>query len=107
VSSHAARHSPALPASRLGARTDPYLIGALRKAHAMLDRDRGRPIITEAPAAQHDRKVLRLALLAPDFQQAILVGRQPASLHLERLRRMDLPLDWAEQRQMLGFAARG
>lgn len=89
------------------ARPDPYLIGALRKAHAMLDRDRGRPIIAEAPAAQHDRKLLRLALLAPDIQHAILVGRQPASLHLERLRRIDLPLDWGEQRRMLGFVARG
>jgi hypothetical protein len=48
--------------------------------------------------------VLPLAALAPDITAAIIEGRQPADLTAKRLRDLpDLPLDWAEQRRMLGF----
>ena len=51
-------------------------------------------------------EVLRLTLLAPDIVEAILDGRQPRPLNLQTLRgRHDsLPRDWAEQREVLGFA---
>ncbi|MFZ5557218.1 MAG: hypothetical protein ACOZDY_10945, partial [Pseudomonadota bacterium] len=51
-------------------------------------------------------EVLRLTLLAPDIVEAILDGRQPRHLNLQTLRgRHDLlPRDWAEQREVLGFA---
>ncbi|MFC4295987.1 recombinase family protein [Novosphingobium tardum] len=84
---------------------DAILIGALRKAHAMLERDpRGQPIMTTAPASPYERRLLRLAFLAPDIQQAILAGRQPRSLNLEQLIHRGVPLAWSAQRAMLGFS---
>jgi len=85
------------------ARSDPALIGALRKAHAMVERERGMPIVQSAPVSPYDRKILRLAFLAPDIQRDILAGLQPPGLNLERLRKMDIPLAWQKQREMLGW----
>lgn len=48
------------------------------------------------------RETIRLSTLAPDIQAAILDGRQPASLTLERILEAGPPLSWAEQRRMLG-----
>jgi len=45
-------------------------------------------------------RVLRLTLLAADIVEAILGGRQPAELQLDRLRRR-FPMLWAEQRSAL------
>ena len=47
-------------------------------------------------------RVLRLTLLAPDIVQAILDGREPSGVSLERLVRT-LPDVWEEQRHVLGF----
>ena len=43
---------------------------------------------------------LNLGLLAPDIVEAILMGREPDGLSLERLCR--LPMEWEEQRRALG-----
>jgi hypothetical protein len=49
---------------------------------------------------------LPLAFLAPDIIEAILAGRQPVELTLEKLKRLrNLPKPWEEQRQLLGFPA--
>jgi hypothetical protein len=49
-------------------------------------------------------RLLPLACLSPDIVEAILAGRQPANLTVERLKRpSDLPLEWSKQRQRLGF----
>ncbi len=52
-------------------------------------------------------EVLRLTRLAPDIVQAILDGRQPRhlNLHAIRGRQADVPVDWDEQRRLLGFRA--
>jgi hypothetical protein len=51
-------------------------------------------------------RVLPLAWLAPDIAASILEGRQPADLTTKKLRDLpDLPLDWPEQRRVLGFPA--
>ena len=48
--------------------------------------------------------VLNLAFLSPKITAAILAGRQPADLTVERLlKRIRLPLDWTEQAKVLGF----
>jgi site-specific DNA recombinase len=47
---------------------------------------------------------LRLSFLAPDIVEAILAGRQPKALTRTRLAAIDLPIDWHQQRTMLGFA---
>lgn len=84
---------------------DITMIAALRKAHAMVGRDeRGQPTIETAPTSPYERRLLRLAFLAPDIQQAILAGRQPRILNLEQLIHQDLPIAWSQQRKMLSFA---
>ena len=51
---------------------------ALRKAHRMLGRDGGMPIIERSPVSDYDRNILRLAFLAPDIQRDIVTaGSRP------------------------------
>ena len=50
-------------------------------------------------------RLVRLAFLAPDLLAAILEGEQPDDLTAARLLRAcrrGLPLDWREQRALLG-----
>jgi hypothetical protein len=47
-------------------------------------------------------RILDCAFLAPDIVEAILDGRQPVDLGIQKLLK-DLPLDWIAQRQTLGF----
>jgi DNA invertase Pin-like site-specific DNA recombinase len=94
-----------LSGSRSSPRPDRALVEALRKAHRMLAHDRtGQPVMEAAPASPHDRKLLRLAFLAPDIQRGIIEGRHPPALNLERVMQMTIPLDWNEQRSMLGWS---
>ncbi|MEO5351171.1 MAG: hypothetical protein H7836_16235 [Magnetococcus sp. YQC-3] len=48
---------------------------------------------------------LRLAFLAPDIVEAVLFGEQPEGLTLGKLM-VALPMDWGEQRVLLGFPER-
>ena len=48
--------------------------------------------------------LLKLAYLAPDIMEAITRGDIPSSISLDRLKK-GFPLDWEEQRKMLGFSA--
>ena len=45
-------------------------------------------------------RLLRLTLLAPDIQEAILDGQQPEAIHLEELLRT-IPMAWMDQRRAL------
>jgi hypothetical protein len=46
-----------------------------------------------------------LTFLAPDITRAILEGRQPGGFTAQKLvSQAALPLTWAEQRRVLGFA---
>jgi site-specific DNA recombinase len=48
------------------------------------------------------RRLVPLALLAPEIVEAICAGRQPLPLSVEELTRMtDLPLDWREQQPLI------
>ena len=49
-------------------------------------------------------KILKELNVDPDIIQAILDGREPSGVSLEKLTK-NLPLDWAEQRAALGFPA--
>ncbi|WP_057883337.1 recombinase family protein [Tsuneonella troitsensis] len=90
--------------SRSSPRPDRTLVEALRRAHRMLSRDRsGLPTIETSPRSPYERKVLRLAFLAPDIQRDILEGRQPRTLNLEQLLQTSIPPGWAEQRKTLGW----
>lgn len=83
---------------------DRTLIAGLRKAHAMIRRQRGLPMIATAPESRYERELLRLAFLAPDLQRDILAGRQPPTLTLEKLRHIEIPLCWSRQKQVLGWS---
>jgi len=85
-------------------RPDRTLIAGLRRAHAMVRRHRGMPLVDTAPVSRYERELLRLAFLAPDLQRDILAGRHPPTLTLETLRHMEIPLCWSEQRKALGWA---
>ena len=47
--------------------------------------------------------LMKLALLAPDIIKAILRGNVPWDLSLDKLK-AGIPLDWDEQRKVLGFS---
>jgi site-specific DNA recombinase len=52
-------------------------------------------------------RMLNRACLAPDIVRALLNGTQPAHLNLKFLKQFkSLPIDWCEQRQLLGFKSR-
>jgi DNA invertase Pin-like site-specific DNA recombinase len=48
-------------------------------------------------------RILRLNYLAPDIQAAIIDGRQPADLSVHDMLYGAMPLDWGQQRKLLGF----
>ena len=50
-------------------------------------------------------KLLRLSWLSPRVVEAITSGSQPKSMNRTQLLEAELPLNWAEQEWMLGFAA--
>jgi hypothetical protein len=92
----------------LDGEVDGVLVRRLAEAHDWLDRIRaGQPLTEVAAEAGHSpaylRTRLQLASLSPRIQQAILEGRQPAELSLERLVRTGIPLDWAEQERRFGI----
>tara|TARA_R110001606_G_scaffold314556_5_gene461319 strand:- start:66 stop:1646 length:1581 start_codon:yes stop_codon:yes gene_type:complete len=92
--------SPGLPITR----PDPILIKALRAAHSIIEKDRhGFPVLNAAPTQSYKRLLVRLAFLAPDIQEDILVGRQPAEFTLERFIHSKIPSCWEAQRQQYGW----
>jgi hypothetical protein len=60
----------------------------------------------EHVSAAYVYSVLRLAALAPEIVTAIVNGRNPPQLTAKKLMRLSphLPIDWAEQRKLLGFS---
>jgi hypothetical protein len=106
------RNRPIVLESNTGApRRDAEFIALVADARRWMDelvRGRARSVaeITEREGLRPGAvsRILPLALLAPDIATAILEGRQPADLTASRLRDLpNLPLDWVEQRRMLGF----
>jgi len=85
-------------------RLDNKMIKALRAGHSLVEPGAAMfPAPAESPASPYLRRLIRLAMLAPDIQQAIVDGRQPAGITLERLTRSTIPLLWLEQRRLFGF----
>ena len=97
-------HSPAKKSA-----TQEPLVLALARAHrwkSLLENGRFQSLEELARAVKLDRsyvgRILRLTLLAPDIIMAILDGKEPSGLSLGKLTKT-LPLDWVEQRDLLGF----
>jgi hypothetical protein len=88
-------------------RPDETLIQALARAHRwkrMLEkcgyRSAGELAEAEGVTRSFVKRLLRLTLLAPDIQEAIIDGRQPKGMQLEELTRA-MPSAWQEQRKAL------
>ena len=86
-------------------RPDETLIRALARAHRwkrMLEEGRYRSAgeLAEAEGVTRSfvNRLLRLTLLAPDIQEAILEGRQAKAMQLEELTG-SIPSGWEEQRK--------
>ena len=78
---------------------DPALIRVLRQAHAMLQVDaEGLPTLAVSPVSPYHRRVVKLALLAPEIQAGVLEGRQPVGLNIEGLMAIAADPDWSNQR---------
>jgi len=90
---------------------DEKLVALMAEAHM------ARTLILASPeqsiasiAAMHGRcrtrlgKLAALSCLAPDIVTTIVEGRQPPTLTARTLQDIDLPLAWADQRALLGFA---
>ena len=56
----------------------------------------------EGQDRRYVRRILRLAFLPPDLTEAFLEGTQPPHLTVSELIEADLPLEWSEQRRLLG-----
>lgn len=87
---------------------DRTLLRALAQAHDWVaDLRKGRPLGDIAASTGHSESYIRtraqLAYLAPAIQGAILEGRQPVGLSLERIIRKPVPLDWDAQTRLYGF----
>ncbi len=90
---------------------DPRLIALLAKAQrwfTSLSSGNGDSVLSIAQehglASRDVTRVIYLAFLAPDIVERIVRGVQPVDLNMKRLIAMaPLPLDWSEQRRVLGF----
>jgi DNA invertase Pin-like site-specific DNA recombinase len=84
-----------------GAKRDPVLINALRRAHKLMKRDAaGLPLIETLPQSRYEFRLMRLALLSPRIQCDILAGRQPPTLRLEDLVMSDVAPSWVVQERV-------
>jgi site-specific DNA recombinase len=91
---------------------DPGLLRIIARAHdiqtrLMQNNDLSLHAIAsqEHVSAGYISRLLRLPSLAPDIITAIINGRNPPPLTAKKLMRLALqiPVDWTEQRKLLGF----
>jgi site-specific DNA recombinase len=94
------------------AKMDPTLIKAIIRARGWFDELMAGRLTTLTAIASRDgidlgtvSRMLNLAFLAPSIIDSIIAGHQPADLTVEKLiKKVDLPLDWVEQKRLLGIA---
>jgi len=80
------------------------LVAHARAAQGMVESGVPHPSVAHY-GKRHFWQLLRIAWLAPDILAAIIEGRQPPQLTGRKLlRATNIPLDWAGQRRILGFA---
>jgi site-specific DNA recombinase len=98
------------PAGRHPAPGVKRLIREARQLQALVDAEREKSLPELAAQTNYTTnrfaRVLRLNYLAPDIITAILDGTHPPGLTRTKLVHAHLPMDWALQRRLLGFAER-
>jgi site-specific DNA recombinase len=84
------------------------LIADARKAYEMIVASSGSTMTALADRNGRCRmrlaRLFRIAMLAPDIIAACLDGTHPVRLTPKPLLKMDVPVDWRQQRVLLGFA---
>ena len=93
------------------ARVDPALVKAIVRGRRWFEQVASGQAQSFAEIARGEgvsrryvANLIPLAFLAPDIVASILSGTQPVELTAEVLtKRVELPLDWADQRAQLGF----
>ena len=96
---------------RSAALVDLALVKAVARAHRWFDelssgkaRSLAALAAREGLSVRYVGRLIRLAFLAPEIVEAIVAGRQPATLTAEALtRRIELPLSWSSQRTALNL----
>jgi hypothetical protein len=96
------------PSSPSTPHRDEKLVALLTDAHAARKLVLAYPDLSLADLAKqqgkcrkHLAKLVELSCLAPDILTAILSGKQPNSLTASRVRSVELPIAWDEQRALL------
>lgn len=89
---------------------DPKLLKLLSKANIWFDRLTKKNISMQQIAEEESvsrsyvSRIIRLAFLSPEIVKAIMTGKSPVMLTADKLvRNIPLPIDWDEQRKLLGF----
>jgi hypothetical protein len=94
---------------------DPGLLRIIARAHDIHERlTQSTDVPLHAIASEEHvtpgyiSRLLRLPLLAPDIVTAIVNGKNPPQLTAKKLMRLalEIPIDWNEQRELLGFQQR-
>ena len=94
---------------------DPGLLRIVARAHEIQQRLMQNTDLTVHVIASQERvsanyvyRLLRLPTLSPDIITAIVNGKSPPQLTAKKLMRLtpQIPVDWAEQRKLLGFQPR-
>lgn len=98
INSHASRRPP-----------NPTIVKAIAKATRWNSMLLSGEVLSQETLAQQEgvrggylRKIVQLAILAPDIVEAILGGEEPAGLTLAKLHTIKTA-DWPAQRRQLGF----
>ena len=87
---------------------DTTLINAIARSHVWMKTWRAGTSLADIASSigwtpSPLRQRMKLAFLSPAIVKAILDGRQPADLSLEKILRSNLPLDWDRQADKFGF----
>ena len=105
---------PAPPPPRPDAKPSRGLVSLLHEARRMqqvIDTERSTGFAEIARRFRRHpsfmARIVRLNYLAPDIAGSIFDGTQPSSMTRKTLVYANLPMDWALQRQLLGFPERG
>ena len=98
------------PAPKVAPHRDEKLVALIAEAYAARQLVMDNPDTPLADLAKkhgkcrkHLAQLVEMACLAPDIVTAILAGKQPAALSMQRLKAEALPLCWTEQRAQYGL----
>lgn len=101
---------PIQPCANSGEHLKPWLVTLLKQAAELREfvlANRARSMSDLAKAKRMGpsqlARFVRLNYLAPDIQTAIIDGTQPDGITAWDLLNGPMPLDWEQQRQLLGF----